>query len=201
MSPLSTYGGAGVSTGVSTWELDPAHTQVEFAVRHLMISTVKGHFADVQGVVRVDEASSGAVEVDVTIGVASIDTRQDERDAHLRSADFLDAARFPAITFRGRRIEGIPAQGDFRLVGDLTIRGITREVTLHVWQEGRVTDPSGNERAGFRARTKIDRTDFGLTWNQALEAGGVVVGNEVRISVEVELVRQSEHAAARRRHA
>jgi len=196
VSPPSTLAAPGVSTGASTWHLDPAHTHVEFAVRHLMISTVKGGFADVQGVVRMDGASPGAADVDVTIGVASIDTRQDERDAHLRSADFLDAARFPTITFRSRRIEGIPSQGDFRLVGDLTIRGITREVALDVWQEGRVTDPSGNERAGFRARTKIDRTDFGLTWNQALEAGGVLVGNEVRISAEVELVRQSEQAAA-----
>ena len=196
MSPVSTYGAPGVSTGVSIWRLDPAHTHVEFAVRHLMISTVKGGFADVQGVVRMDGASPGLAGVDVTIGVRSIDTRQPERDAHLRSVDFLDAARFPAITFRGRRIEGIPAQGDFRLVGDLTIRGITREVVLHVWQEGRVTDPLGDERVGFRARTKIDRTDFGLTWNQALEAGGVLVGNEVRISAEVELVRQSEQAAA-----
>jgi polyisoprenoid-binding protein YceI len=149
-----------------------------------------------QGVVRMGGASPGAADVDVTIGVASIDTRQDERDAHLRSADFLDAARFPAITFRGRRIEGIPLEGDFRLVGDLTIRGITRQVALDASQAGRVTDPSGNERAGFRARTRIDRTDFGLTWNQALEAGGVLVGNEVRISAEVELVRQSEQAAA-----
>jgi polyisoprenoid-binding protein YceI len=196
VSRLSTVGATGVSTAVGTWQLDPAHTHVEFAVRHLMISTVKGRFADVQGTVRMDEANTGAGKVEVTIGVASIDTRQDERDAHLRSADFLDAARFPVITFRSRRIEGIPFEGNFHLVGDLTIRGITREVALDVSPEGRVTDPSGNERAGFSARTKIDRTDFGLIWNQALEAGGVLVGDEVRISAEVELVRQSEQAAA-----
>lgn len=194
MSPLSTVGASGIATGVSTWEIDPAHTHVGFAVRHLMISTVKGRFADVQGVVRTDERDSGTAMVDVTIGAASIDTRQVERDTHLRSADFLHAARFPAITFRSRPIEGIPLEGDFRLVGDLTIRGITREVALAVSQQGRVTDPWGNERAGFSARTKIDRRDFGLTWNQALEAGGVLVGNEVRISAEVELVRQSEQA-------
>jgi polyisoprenoid-binding protein YceI len=196
VSRLSTVGATGVSTGVSTWQLDPAHTHVEFAVRHLMISTVKGRFADVQGAVRMDEANPGAGKVEMTIGVASIDTRQDERDAHLRSADFLDAAHFPAITFRSRRIEGMPFEGDFRLVGDLTIRGITREVALDVSYEGRVTDSSGNERAGFSARTKIDRTDFGLIWNQALEAGGALVGDEVRISADVELVRQSEQAAA-----
>ena len=178
MSPLSAVGAPGAFAGVSTWQLDPAHTHVEFAVRHLMISTVKGRFADVQGVVRMNDASPGAAEVDVTIRVASIDTRQAERDAHLRSADFLDAERFPAITFRSRRLEGNPLEGDFRLPGDLTIRGVTRPVALDVSQEGRLRAPWGNVRAGFSARTKIDRTDFGLTWNQALEAGGVLVGNE-----------------------
>ena len=196
MSPLSTLGAPGISTGVSTWQLDPAHTHVEFAVRHLMISTVKGRFADVQGVVRMDEAKPAAVEVDVTIGVASIDTRQYERDAHLRSVDFLHAVRFPTISFHGRRIEGIPLEGDFRLVGNLTIRGITREVALDVSPEGRVTDPSGNERAGFSVQTKIDRTDFGLTWNQALEAGGVLVGNEVQDLGRSRAGRQAEQAAA-----
>jgi polyisoprenoid-binding protein YceI len=196
MTSLSTAptGSLNASPGVSTWELDPAHSHVEFAVRHLMISTVKGRFADVQGTIRMDEADPSAVLVDATIGAASIDTRQEERDAHLRSTDFFDVARFPTIFFRSRRVQGNPLEGDFRLIGDLTIRDITREVTLDVSAGGHATDLSGEEHAGFSAHTTIDRTDFGLTWNQALEAGGVLVGNEVRISIEVELVRQEQVA-------
>ncbi len=186
----------GPSAGGSSWQIDPAHSHVEFAVRHLMISTVKGAFGDVRGTVWVDESDARTVLVDVTIQVASIDTRQEQRDAHLRSADFFDAARFPTITFRSRMVEGNHHDSEFSLVGDLTIRGVTREVVLAVSNEGSLTDPWGAERAGFSAQGKIDRTDFGLTWNQVLEAGGVVVGNKVKISIEVELVRQVREAAA-----
>jgi polyisoprenoid-binding protein YceI len=161
-----------------------------------MISSVKGAFGDVQGTVWVDGSDSRTVLVDVTIQVASIDTRQEQRDAHLRSADFFDAARFPTITFRSRMLKGNDLDGDFHLVGDLTIRDVSREVVLDVSAEGRLTDPWGAERAGFSARGKIDRTDFGLTWNQALETGGALVGNEVKITVEVELIRQTSQAAA-----
>jgi polyisoprenoid-binding protein YceI len=143
-----------------------------------------------------DEADPGTVLVEATIGAASVDTRQDERDAHLRSTDFFDVARFPTIFFRSRQVQGNPLEGDFRLIGDLTIRDITREVTLDVSAGGHATDLSGEEHAGFSAHATIDRTEFGLTWNQALEAGGVLVGNEVRISIEVELVRQERLAAA-----
>jgi len=180
----------------SSWQIDPAHSHVEFAVRHLMISSVKGAFGEVQGTVSVDESDPRSILVDVTIQVASIDTRQEQRDAHLRSADFLDAVRFPTITFRSRMVAGSYLDGVFRLVGDLTIRDVTREVILDVAAEGHLTDPWGAERAGFSARGKIDRTDFGLTWNQALETGGVLVSNEVKISVEVELIRQAQQAAA-----
>jgi polyisoprenoid-binding protein YceI len=189
-------GKPGTLAGTSSWQIDPAHSHVEFAVRHLMISSVKGRFGDVQGTVSVDESDARAVVVDVTIQVASIDTRQEQRDAHLRSADFFDEARFPTITFRSRKVEGHHLDGEFRLLGDLTIRDVTREVILDVSAEGRLTDPWGAERAGFSARGKIDRTDFGLTWNQTLEAGGVLVGNEVKIAVEVELIRQAKQAAA-----
>jgi polyisoprenoid-binding protein YceI len=182
--------------GASNWQIDPSHSHVEFAVRHLMISTVKGAFGDVRGTVWVDESDGKAILVDVTIQVASIDTRQEQRDAHLRSPDFFDVARFPSIGFRSRRVEGDHRDGQFRLIGDLTIRDVTREVTLDVSAEGRLHDPWGAERAGFSARGKIDRTDFGLTWNQALETGGVVVGNEVKITAEVELIREAKPAAA-----
>ena len=187
---------AGTLARGSSWQIDPAHSHVEFAVRHLMISSVKGAFGDVQGTVWVDESDPRTVLVDITIQVSSIDTRQEQRDAHLRSSDFFDAARFPTITFRSRGVEGDYHDSEFRLRGDLTIRDVTREVVLVVSNEGRLTDPWGAERAGFSAQGKIDRTDFGLTWNQALEAGGVVVGDEVNISIEVELIRQATQAAA-----
>jgi polyisoprenoid-binding protein YceI len=187
---------AGTLAGGSSWQIDPAHSHVEFAVRHLMISSVKGAFGDVQGTIWVDESDPRTVLVDITIQVSSIDTRQEQRDAHLRSSDFFDAARFPTITFRSRDVEGDYHDSEFRLLGDLTIRDVTREVVLVVSNEGRLTDPWGAERAGFSAQGKIDRTDFGLTWNQALEAGGFVVGNEVKISIEVELIRQATQAAA-----
>jgi polyisoprenoid-binding protein YceI len=187
---------AGTLAGGSSWQIDPAHSHVEFAVRHLMISSVKGAFGDVQGTVWVDESDPSRVLVDITIQVSSIDTRQQQRDAHLRSSDFFDAARFPTITFRSRVVDGDYHDSEFRLRGDLTIRDVTREVVLVVSNEGRLIDPWGAERAGFSAQGKIDRTDFGLTWNQALEAGGFVVGNEVKISIEVELIRHATQAAA-----
>jgi polyisoprenoid-binding protein YceI len=176
------------------WQIDPAHTDTGFAVRHMMISTVKGRFADVSGTITLDEADLSGSSVEVEIGVASIDTRQEERDAHLRSADFFDAENHPKITFRSRRVEATGG-GDFRVIGDLTIRGVTREVVLEATDEGRATDPWGNEKAGFSARTAIDRQDFGLTWNAALETGGILVGNEIKISLEVQAAK-AEPAAA-----
>ena len=176
--------------GQTKWQIDAAHSAAEFAVRHLMISTVKGHFAHVTGTVTVDEANPKAARVDVNIGVASIDTRDAKRDAHLRSADFFDVERFPAITFKSKRIDG-SVDGEFKLVGDLTIRDVTREVTLNVESSGQVKDPWGGERAGYAASTRINRKDFGLTWNMALETGGVMVGDEVKISIEVELVKEA----------
>jgi polyisoprenoid-binding protein YceI len=170
------------------WAVDPSHSHVEFSVKHLMIATVKGRFADVQGTVVIDEAEPSRSEVDVTIAVASIDTRAAQRDEHLRSADFFDVEKFPTLTFKSRRIER--DGDDFKLIGDLTIRGITREVTLDVTEHGRQTDPWGGQRAGFEAVGKIKRSDFGLTWNQALETGGVMVGDDVKLSIDVELVKQ-----------
>lgn len=171
----------------TTWQIDPAHSHVEFAVRHLMISTVKGRFTDVQGSATMGEADTIA-GVDVTIQSASIDTRNEQRDAHLRSPEIFDVEQFPTLTFRSRRVEGKPLEGNFSIIGDLTMRGVTREVTLKATSEGRGKDPWGGERAGFGASTRINRGDFGLTWNQALEAGGVVVSDEVRISIEVEFL-------------
>ena len=179
---------------LSTWSIDPAHTHIEFAVRHLMISTVKGRFAEFSGTVQLDPADLTTAKLDVNINVASLDTRVTDRDNHLRSADFFDAANHPAITFTSRKVE---QQGDaYRVVGDLTIRGVTREVPLAVSLEGQAKDPWGNQRMAFAATAKINRADFGLTWNAALEAGGVVVGEEVKITIDVELIAAAAQAAA-----
>lgn len=172
----------------SLWAIDPAHSNVEFAVKHLMIATVKGRFAEVSGTLHLDEAQPEQSVVDVRIGAASIDTRQPDRDAHLRSADFFDVENHPAITFKSTRVTRV---GDeYRVDGDLTIHGATRPVSLRVNEEGRTRDPWGNERVGFSATTKINRKEFGLTWNQVLETGGIAVADEVKISIDLELVKQ-----------
>jgi polyisoprenoid-binding protein YceI len=180
----------------TTWQIDAAHTQVEFAVRHLMISTVRGRFGDVAGTLTVPDGDFGKASVVATIGAASIDTREPQRDAHLRSADFFDVEAFPSITFTSRRVERDPRDGDrLLLVGDLTLHGVTREVTLAVTVEGRGRDPWGGERTGFSATGRISRKDFGLVWNQLLETGGVAVGDEVKISIDAEFVAQAAAAA------
>ena len=170
----------------TSWQIDPAHSNVEFAVRHLMISSVKGRFGDITGAVKIDPKNPNAALVDVTLKTASIDTRQEQRDAHLRSPDFFDAEKWPTIEFRGTRIDG-DTDSEFKLYGDLTIRDVSRPVTLEVTKEGEGSDPWGNFRTAFSAKTKINRNDFGLTWNQVLETGGVVVGDEIKISIDVEL--------------
>src|SRR4051812_41593239 len=171
----------------SQWKLDPTHTLVEFSAKHLMISTVKGRIADVEGVINVDETNPQNSSVVATLKGASIDTRTDQRDQHLRSADFLHVEKYPEITFRSTRIEG--ARDEFKLTGDLTIKDVTRLITLDVRFEGQTKDPWGGERIGFSASGKIDRRDFGLTWNVVLEAGGLTVGNDIKINIEVEAVR------------
>ena len=173
----------------TTWSIDPAHSHVEFAVKHLMISTVKGRFAVVHGTVLTDESDPTKGHVEVEIDADSIDTREAQRDAHLKSADFFDVEKFPKITFKSTRISDVDGDS-LKLTGDLTIHGVTRPVTLDVTSEGRGKDPWGGERAGFSAKGKIKRSDFGLTWNQALETGGFVVGDEIKISLDVELVKK-----------
>ena len=180
---------------ITTWQLDPAHSNVEFAVKHLMIATVKGRFGDVTGTLTGNLAEPERFSLDVSVATDSIDTRQPQRDAHLKSADFFDAEQWPSIRFVGKRIEGDTAD-EFSLIGDLSIRDVTREIKLEVTNEGTVTDPWGNSRVGFSAKGKIDRRDFGLTWNQALEAGGFVVGDEIKISVDAEFTAQAGEVSA-----
>lgn len=181
--------------GVPTWQLDPAHSAVEFSVKHMMMTTVRGRFKELQATLTGDRDHPESAGVEASIDVSSIDTGVADRDAHLRGADFFDAERFPHITFRSSRLEGSPPkrEGDrFRLAGDLTIRGSTMEVVLDCEYEGRGTDPWGNTRAGFTFRTELDRQEWGLRWNQALETGGVLVANKVRVEGELQFVRQGE---------
>jgi polyisoprenoid-binding protein YceI len=174
----------------TTWQVDPTHSHAEFAVRHLMISTVKGRFAEVTGTLIGDDSDPESASIVLTIPVAGIDTRETQRDAHLRSADFFEAEKYPAIRFRSTRISNA-GNGAFTVTGDLTIRDVTKPITLTVEAGGRGKDPWGGERIGFSTSTKINRKDFGLHWNQTLETGGVVVGDEVKIAVELELVQAS----------
>lgn len=174
--------------GTTNWILDPAHTTVEFAVRHMMIAKVRGRFPAVSATIEEAEDVRQS-RMEAVIEVASIDTRDEKRDAHLRSADFFDAERHPEMTFRSTRI--VPVGDDrFEVQGDLTIRGVTRPVVLAVTEEGRARDPWGGERVGYSATGRINRKDFGLEWNVALETGGFLVGDEVEIRIEAEAVRQ-----------
>lgn len=179
---------ANLEVDTKPWQIDTSHTSAQFAVRHLMISTVKGWFSDISGTVVHDPNHPELLNVDVKIPVATINTRDEKRDAHLKSPDFFDAERYPWITFKGKRIvQG--AKDKFTLIGDLTIRGVTREIQLAVTNEGSGSDPWGNERMGFSASGRLNRQEYGLKWNVALEAGGVLVGDDVKISLDVELLR------------
>jgi polyisoprenoid-binding protein YceI len=177
------------ATGITTWTVDPSHSLVEFAVKHLMISTVKGRFGDVKGTINYNDADPKQSRVEIEIATGSIDTRADQRDAHLKSPDFFDVERYPTMKFTSKRLDG-DVNGEFKLVGDLTIRDQTREVVLDAEFQGRTRDPWGNDRMGFGARGTINRKEFGLSWNQALEAGGWLLGDDIKMSIEVELVKQ-----------
>lgn len=172
----------------TSWQIDPAHTQVWFSVKHMMFATVKGQFPGVAGELTLDGQDPAASKIEVQLDAASIDTRNEQRDAHLRSGDFFDVETYPQLTFVSRNVESLGGT-KYRITGDLTIRGVTREVVLDAEETGRGTDPWGQEKLGFTATTSIDRKDFGLTWNQALEAGGVLVSDQVRISIDGQAAR------------
>ena len=175
------------------WGFDLAHSSVSFWVRHLMVSKVHGRFTTWKGSLDFDENQPATARLNIEIDAVSIDTREPQRDAHLRSPDFFDVAKYPLITFTstGATPRGT---GRFQVQGDLTIHGTTRPVTLDVEYAGRVKDPWGGERAGFSARTAINRKDFGLMWNQLVEGGGLVVDDKVEISIEAEAVRNPSPA-------
>jgi polyisoprenoid-binding protein YceI len=177
------------------WEIDSSHSGIHFSVRHMVIAKVRGQFARWSGTVLAEDGDLSRAQVNVVIDASSIDTGVADRDTHLKSADFFDVEAHPEITFKSTRVEKL-ANAELRAVGELTIHGITHEVFLNVEYTGQTKDPWGNVRAGFSAKTSIDRKEFGLTWNQALEAGGVLVGDRVEIEIEVEAVKQSAAKAA-----
>jgi len=176
------------------WQLDRAHTQIQFSVRHLMVTNVRGQFEDFDIKVNFDEENLVNSNVEVTIKAESINTRVADRDTHLRSADFLDAANHPEITFKSKNI-ALNGANSGRIVGDLTIRNVTHEVVLDVEYTGLLKNPWGQFAAGFNAHTVINRKEWGLVWNVGLETGGVLVGDEIKIEVEAELVKVPDQVA------
>jgi len=173
-----------------SWQIDSAHSQIQFSVRHMMISNVRGRFENFTGVVEFNEQDLTQSKVDVQIEAASVNTREAQRDGHLKSPDFFNADKYPYLTFKSRRIEKTDATHG-RVVGDLTIRDVTKEVVLNVEYAGQAKSPWGTTSAGFSATTKINRKDWGLTWNQTLETGGVLVGDEISVNVDLEIVKQA----------
>jgi polyisoprenoid-binding protein YceI len=176
-------------TATTTWNIDPAHAVAEFKVKHMMISNVKGQFAKVTGKLTLDESDLTKSGVEALIESASIETRDAQRDAHLKSADFLHVDKFPTLSFTSTRVSRV-RDGELAVEGDLTIRGVTRKVLFSAEELTPATkDPWGNTRVGISATTKINRKDFGLTWNAALETGGILVGEDVTISLDVEFIK------------
>lgn len=173
------------------WEIDSGHSGIHLSTRHMMLARVRGVFSRWSGTILADSHDLGRTTVDIYIDATSLETGVLDRDVHLKSADFLDVARYPEVTFRGTRVEVLGADRA-RLLGELALHGVTREVPLDVDFTGRTKDPWGHERAGFCAKASLDRRDFGLEWNQFLEAGGALVGNQVDIEIEIEAVRQDD---------
>jgi polyisoprenoid-binding protein YceI len=186
---MSTLATPQIATTTTTWNIDPVHSTAEFKVKHMMISNVKGQFTGVKGTLTLDESKVINSRVEASIDAASINTHEAQRDAHLKSADFFDVEKFPTLSFKSTRITRA-SDGDLAVAGDLTIHGVTRNVVFTV--EGPTApgkDPWGNTRVGLTATTKINRKDFGLTWNAALETGGILVGDDVTITLEVQFVK------------
>ena len=178
----------------TTWNIDSAHSTIGFSIRHMVFSKVRGRFLKYTGAIQLDDADVSKSWVEVTIDAASIDTGTAQRDTHLRSADFFDVEKFPELRFRSTRVEDV-GNGRLRVLGELTIRDTTREIALDAEPAGRGMDPWGNERVGFVAKASIERKDFGLTWNQLLEAGGVLVGDRVDLELDVQAVNDAARKA------
>jgi len=185
---MSTGTASQVTTGTTTWNIDPVHATAQFKVKHMMVSHVRGEFTKVSGKLELDSANITNSRIEASIDAATINTREPDRNAHLKSADFLDVVKFPTLTFKSTRISK-KGEGELEVEGDLTIHGVTRKTIFEVEGPTPPTkDPWGNVRIGISATTRIDRRDFGLGWNQALEAGGLMVGHEVDITLDVEFM-------------
>lgn len=178
-----------------SWQIDPAHSQIQFSVRHMMISNVRGRFENFTGAIEFEEKDPTRSLVEVQIETASINTRETQRDSHLKSPDFLNVEKYPYLSFKSKRIEKID-DSHGRVIGDLTIRDVTKEVALDVEYAGQAKSPWGTVSAGFSANAKINRKDWGLTYNQVLETGGVMVGDVVNITIDLEIVKQAEAVSA-----
>jgi polyisoprenoid-binding protein YceI len=181
----------------STWEIDSAHSSAQFAIRHLMVSTVRGDFRKVSGTVTLDDKDPTKSMVEATIDVASLNTGIEKRDNHLKSPDFFDVAQYPTMTFKSKKVQKAGGEGKYKITGDLTLHGTTKEVVLDF--DGNlkpIKDPTGKTKIGGTATTKLNRKDFGLTWNKALETGGVVVGDDVTITIDLEMSQAEATAAA-----
>lgn len=176
-----------------SWNIDTAHTRANFVAKHMMIANVHGQFNKVSGVVDFNEKEPAKSTVDVQIEAASIDTQEEKRDAHLKSADFLEVEKYPYLTFKGKKVQ-VTSKNTGGITGDLTIKDITREVVLDVEYNGQGQSPWGSTNAGFSATTKINRKDWGLTWNVALETGGWLVSDEIKISIDAEIIKQPQAA-------
>jgi polyisoprenoid-binding protein YceI len=175
---------------VSTWKIDTDHTSAQFKIQHMVISNVRGEFPDVRGTILVDEKDLTRSSIDAVIAADSISTNHTKRDNHLKSADFFDVEKYPTLSFKSKKVIQ-KSENEFRILGDLTMHGVTKEIELLVSGPTQtIKDPWGNIRMGARATAEVDRKDFGLTWNKFLETGGLVVGNEVEITIDVELIKQ-----------
>jgi polyisoprenoid-binding protein YceI len=174
-----------------SWLIDPAHTLIEFSAKHMMITTVRGRFTKFGGTLTVDEQNPANSTAEGYVELASVDTHEPNRDAHLRSADFFDVEKYPTMTFRSTRVQKV-SDDQYKVAGDLMIKGVTREVVFDVTDDGRNKDPWGNLRWGLTAQTTLNRKDFGLTWNVALEAGGWLVGDQVKVHTELQLIYKPE---------
>jgi polyisoprenoid-binding protein YceI len=180
---------------MASYNVDTTHSEITFTVRHMMFAKVRGHFTAWKAALTYDAANPAASKVEVDIDAASIDTREAQRDGHLRSADFFDAEKFPKITFKATRVEAGGSKGHYKLTGDLTIRDVTKPIALEVEQTGSGKDPWGNDRLGFSLKGSLSRSEWGLEWNQALEAGGVLVSDKVDLDLEVQVVQAKAQAA------